>query len=61
MPLYLNDAVLGGQPCCLSRRVRVHSTDVLPRAGLVAVQVEAVAIGTLLQVAKTWAQLLLSV
>lgn len=58
-PTHLNDAVLGGQPCRLRWRVRVHGTHVLPWARLVAVQVEAIAVGTLLHVAQPRPQLLL--
>lgn len=58
---YLHQPVLGPQPGSGGRRVGVDRADELPRPGLLAVQVEAVAGGAFLQVTETWAQLLLSV
>jgi len=58
-PAYLDDAVLGGQARRLGRRVGVDGTHVLPRAALVAVQVEAVAVGALLHAAQPRPELLL--
>lgn len=60
-PRYLHKPILGPQPRPGRRRVGIHGADELARPGLLAVQVEAVAIGAFLQVAETWAQLLLSV
>jgi len=58
---YLHQPVLGPQPRSGGWRVGVDRADELPRPGLLAVQVEAVATGAFLQVAETGAQLLLTI
>lgn len=49
---YLDDLVLWPQACSLCRGVVVHGSDELARFGLLAVQVEAVAVVYLLHVAE---------
>lgn len=50
---YLEDFVLWPEAGSLCRRVFVHGADELARLGLVAVKVEAIAVGCLPQVAET--------
>lgn len=50
---YLDDLVMWSEVCSLRWRVFIHCPDELAWSGLLAVQVEAVAIGSLLQVAET--------
>lgn len=51
--VYLDDLVLWPEARSLCWRVFIHSSDELAWSGLLAVQVEAVAAGSLLQVAET--------
>lgn len=51
--VYLDDLVLWFEACSLCWRVFVHSSDELARFGLLAVQVEAIALRSLLHVAET--------
>lgn len=51
--VYLDDLVLWFEACSLCWRVFVHSSDELARFGLLTVQVEAVALRSLLHVAET--------
>lgn len=57
LPIHLNEPVLGTEARVRSRRARVHRADVLTRAGLVTMQVEPIALGSLLQVAEPGTQL----
>lgn len=49
---YLDDLVVWFEACSLCWRVFVHSSDELAWFGLLAVQVEAVAVGSPLQLAE---------
>lgn len=50
---YLDDFVLWLEAGSLCRRVFIHGADELARLGLIAVKVEAVAVGSFPQVAET--------
>lgn len=51
--VYLDDLVLWPEACSICGGVVIHGSDVLAWLGLLTVQVEAIAVGSLHELAKT--------